>query len=122
MTVHGIVGRKQFLTALRGKRLAAADCLLTIRFGPTPAKQLSLGIVVRKKTAKKAAIRNRIRRLVRECVRLWAKEHVQEIEHSRLQSLIVGWLSAPKHPALIRLADIQTVLCPLLDNACRPRN
>ena len=74
------------------------------------------GVTVSKKVAKKAVIRNRIKRLMRESLRIVAKE----IEIKKLlpiEKIIISYYSAPKHPMQISLKNVLPAVKSLLKQA-----
>jgi ribonuclease P protein component len=64
------------------------------------------GIAVSKRTSKSAVIRNRLKRILRVAVKQAFADTLSDKTGMNLESIIVSWKKAPKHPALIRLGDI----------------
>ncbi len=67
---------------------------------------LYYGVSIGKRRAKRAVIRNRIKRLLRESIRECAKKYVSVDEGYPYEKCIFIWKNAPGHPKLIRLADV----------------
>ncbi len=64
------------------------------------------GVSIGKKRAKKAVVRNRIKRLLRESIRICAPEYGSPDEGYPFEKCIFIWKNAPGHPKQIRLADV----------------
>lgn len=74
------------------------------------------GVTVSKKVAKKAVVRNRIKRLMRESLRTATKEF--EIKKLLpIKKIIISYFSAPKHPMQISLNDVLPAVKNLLEQA-----
>lgn len=74
------------------------------------------GVTVSKKIAKKAVVRNRIKRLMRESLRIMIKE----LEIKKLlpiEKIIISYFFAPKHPMQINLNNILPAVKNLLKQA-----
>jgi len=116
MHVVPLKGIKNFSKAVRyGKRFSTDRCMITVRYSDEPQETVQYGIIVRKKIARTAVMRNRIKRLLRESIRFWIKESQQESLF--LTSVIMTWNAIPKHPMLIHLDDVQPVIVQLLNDA-----
>jgi ribonuclease P protein component len=81
------------------------------------SEKVLLGVSVSKRTAKKAVVRNRIKRLLRESVSHVAKENNKDCFRG-LQSVILIWYYAPSKPALISLKDVLPVVQKIFDRIC----
>jgi ribonuclease P protein component len=77
---------------------------------------LNYAVIVRKKIAKKAVVRNRIKRLLRECLRQIFLESDEKFKNS-FEFIVVGWNSAPEHPGLLHLSDVLPKVKSLLEKA-----
>lgn len=64
------------------------------------------GVSISKRRAKKAVVRNRIKRLLRESIRECAKKYVSSDGEYPFEKFIFIWKNAPGHPKLICLADV----------------
>ena len=74
------------------------------------------GVTVSKKIAKKAVVRNRIKRLMRESLRIVIKE--LEIKNLLpIEKIIISYFFAPKHPMQISLNNILPAVKNLLKQA-----
>lgn len=116
MHIVPIKGIKNFSNAVRyGKRFSTSQCMITVRYSDEPQDTIYYGIIVRKKIARTSVMRNRIKRLLRESIRLWSRELPEETLF--LTSVIMTWNAIPKHPMLIHLSDTQSEIIPLLNEA-----
>lgn len=77
-----------------------------------------LGVSVSKKNAKKAVVRNRIKRLLREAVKKIFQERYTQCEH-HLRFGIIVWRAGVSHPAQIKLSDVYPALVQIFDNVDR---
>ena len=76
-------------------------------------KTIFFGVTVPKKIAKKAVMRNRIKRLLRvSIIQYFNSIPNQDIQ---LKYLIFVWRQVPKHPALINLNDVYPTVEGLLN-------
>lgn len=120
MTVRPIKGFEAFSDAYRsGRRVSAGLLLLSVTLrSRTPLTVepdvVLIGVTVSKRMAKKAVVRSRIRRLLREALRFSVREHALEIERAAIATIVAIVRSAPSHPALIALEDIQPLVEQLL--------
>ena len=64
------------------------------------------GVTAGKKFNKKAVVRNRVRRLLRESIRKIFSERYVMLEHPPFKYAVFSWRNAPKHPSLISLNDV----------------
>ncbi len=72
-------------------------------------------VSVGRKVVKKAVVRNRIKRLLRESLRLAAEEKTESF--ACIEEIFLGWKKAPKHPKLINLKNIAPTVEKLIDAA-----
>lgn len=64
------------------------------------------GVTAGKKFNKKAVVRNRVKRLLRESIKKIFTERYCLLEHPPFRYIILIWRNAPKHPSLISLDDV----------------
>lgn len=74
---------------------------------------LRFGVSIGKRTAKRAVVRNRIKRLLRESLRAYCKTK----ERSIIYEAVLVWRMAPPRANLIRLIDVQTEVFSVLSKA-----
>ena len=77
----------------------------------------SYAVTVRKKMAKKAVVRNRIKRLLRVCFRQIFDEYAAKGQKSAISYIVLVWQNAPKHPGLINLDACMPVARKLINRA-----
>ncbi len=78
-------------------------------------KTIFFGVTVPKKIAKKAVMRNRVKRLLRVSIINYFKALSQLDYDIQMKYLIIVWRKVPKHPALINLSDVSPVIDELLN-------
>ncbi|OGU11005.1 MAG: ribonuclease P protein component [Ignavibacteria bacterium GWB2_35_12] len=84
--------------------------------------QINYAVIVRKKVAKKAVVRNRIKRLLRESLKQIFFESADIKFINSIEYVVVGWNSAPVHPMLIHLKDVLPKVRTLLESAFKSHN
>ncbi|GAB1430420.1 hypothetical protein MASR2M18_12530 [Ignavibacteria bacterium] len=122
MTVVSLKGKSRIANVFRfGRRFSSPQAtVIAMRGGENRiVGGVELMAVIRKKTARKSVVRNRIRRLVRESLRRIAAEYADAGREFPARTIIVLWNFAPAHPALLRLDTVMAVLRPLLERACK---
>ncbi|MBL7974752.1 MAG: ribonuclease P protein component [Candidatus Kapabacteria bacterium] len=116
--IRPLKGKAAFDSVFKGgKRFKNDSMHAVVRFDKEqqlPAVVLC-GIVVRKKIAKTAVLRNRIKRLARESLFAVAKTQPELIAH--IESMVVLWNTTPEHPRKIELEDVQAVVTDALQKA-----
>ena len=78
---------------------------------------VNFSCIVRKKNAKKAVVRNRIKRLIRESVRKVFAMYKETEYKSGIESLFVIWGNTPEHPKQINLNVVHPVVTSLIGKA-----
>lgn len=122
MTVVSLKGKSRIANVFRyGRRFSSPQATMIAIRGDNNRIADCVGImaIIRKKTARKAVTRNRIRRLVRESLRQLAAEFTGNGREFPVQAVVVIWNVAPSHPAQLRLNTVTDVLRPLLERACK---
>jgi ribonuclease P protein component len=105
---------------MSGKKFYSKNLNSVITFGEKPnntnAHIINFGVTISKKTAKKAIIRNRIKRLLRESFRALLKE----TDSSKLifiDKIIFSYQKAPAYPNQICLTDVMPAVQNILEQA-----
>lgn len=88
------------------------DCLALIKTestqnenNPKANRVIFYAVAISKKTAKRAVIRNRIKRLIRESIRQILKKEVTLF--NKINHIIIIWRWAPVHQKLIHLSEVK---------------
>lgn len=68
------------------------------------------GVSIRRKAARRAVMRNRIKRLLRESIRRNIGDFILDNGNCPFEYLIVIWNDIPEHPGLIKLEDVEPVV------------
>ena len=104
---------RQAFDATYSNRHVVSDSLITVYVGKLktdPKQQTRFGFVVSKKYSKRAVKRNRIKRLMRECIRLAIKENKLGVCENYMSFILL-----PKEKAVnTKLCDIQNSFFNLL--------
>ncbi|MFW6276192.1 MAG: ribonuclease P protein component [Bacteroidota bacterium] len=110
-------GYKAFNNAFsRGKKFHHDKAVAVVIYDHSSAgseNTVKFGVTVAKRRAKKAVTRNRIKKLLRESIKLKLAE--TDIRH--IDTLIIAWKDAPKAPSRICLSDVSPVVDFLIDKA-----
>lgn len=80
-------------------------------------KTISVGVTIRKKNARSAVMRNRIKRLLRVALRNVLKEWSSTGNQVPFKALIAVWQTVPEHPMHLRLEHVEPVIQRLLVQA-----
>ncbi|HYF02802.1 MAG TPA: ribonuclease P protein component [Patescibacteria group bacterium] len=105
----------------KSKKFTGRDAVLFVEFSLLESesdilKTVSLGVGIRKKTARKAVMRNRVKRLLRTAMRNFLK-NMAAGGNVPFTAIIAIWQSAPEHPLQLRLEYVEQALWPLLEQA-----
>ena len=121
LVLKPIKGKKKFDEFFKTARkfyLTDAAVFVTYRQQNEKDKRtLEYAVIVRKKNARKAVVRNRIKRLLRECLRQLAKDDGMSEKLAQFDKIMIVWANAPAHPMLIRLAQVCQTVRKLIDKA-----
>ncbi|MCK5742721.1 MAG: ribonuclease P protein component [Chlorobi bacterium] len=113
-----------------GKRYFAHDAMALVRFrdakdnegesdkSESKAPQtLKYVVSVSKRNAKKAVVRNRIKRLLRESIKDYFNDETHSEKAEAFDTLIINWRRTPKQPMKIRLDDVRPTVNYLIRKA-----
>jgi ribonuclease P protein component len=105
MVVRPLKGYRSFEEVLRsGRRVTSGPLLLAVLPNPTDLSQAYVGVGVPKRVARKAVVRNRIKRLMRVAMRSAYQRHHAELAGRRIVCL---WRQGNEHPASIHLSAVE---------------
>ncbi len=92
-----------------GKRIYSGPAASVVCFNKSEEYNytIELGVTVSKRIAKKAVIRNRIKRLLRESARLTIKQMQLRGTTIPISQMIINWRQAPDMQSKISLNDIK---------------
>ncbi|MFP4528131.1 MAG: ribonuclease P protein component [Candidatus Kapaibacterium sp.] len=121
--IISLKGSKRFSERFRrGRKVYTAQIFASIYFRtssePDQKTQLvRLGVTIRKKTARRAVVRNRIKRLLREAFRRNLPKYITDNGFCPFETVILSWNSPVEKPSLIRLANVEPDVVESLDKA-----
>lgn len=106
-----------------GRRFNSADLSAVVKFngigpkGPFPngKYEFRFAVIVPKRNAKRAVLRNRIKRLLRESVRKATRDKSLGEGFLSIDNIAFLWRNAPPKPGLIRLAQAELAVGNLLN-------
>lgn len=105
MVLRPLKGYRSFEEVLRsGRRVTSGPLLLAALPSEESATVTLVGVGVPKRVARKAVMRNRIKRLMRVAVGDCLRDSAQLQPSLRL---VLLWRAAPEHPSQIALADVE---------------
>lgn len=107
--------KKAFDATYRNHRIVS-DSVMTIYTGKekkSPDNQTKFGFVVSKKYHKRAVKRNRIKRLLRECVRMAIKENKLSRLNNYMSFIIMPRVNENTHK--LKLSDVQKSFYKLIE-------
>ena len=82
-----------------------------------------MGVTISKRIAKKAVVRNRIKRLLRESIRKSVKEILLETNNTIVfKTIIISWRKAPQRPKEISLDDVYPAVKKIIQMAIEKNN
>lgn len=116
-SVKPIKGRLQITEVFeRGERFRKSPGALFVLFKKLPTDEAPRFVFpVSKRTAKKAVVRNRVRRLLKESADSIFKENPDYLQI--FDRFALSWRSAPKSPGMIRLSDVKPIVENLFERA-----
>jgi len=113
-----------------GKKFFASDAMAVVRFRDAvdmdPGDDMSekkvpqtlkYVVSVSKRNAKKAVVRNRIKRLLRESIKEYFNDDTHSEKAEAFDTLIINWRRAPKQPMKIHLDDVRPTVNYLIRKA-----
>ncbi len=113
-----------------GKKFFAHDAMAIVRFRDASnidaenesseqelPKPLKYVVSVSKRNAKKAVVRNRIKRLLRESIKEYFNDDTHSEKAEDFDTLIINWRRAPKQPMKIHLDDVRPTVNYLIRKA-----
>lgn len=115
--LKSLKGKKTFDNLFtKGKKFSIKNCSVVVSFynqtdftdNPNDNRIIFYATIISKKIAKKAVVRNRIKRLLRESIRQLYKEN--SIMFEGVYQIAFIWKNAPKHPKLINLKDVKPIV------------
>ena len=113
MKVRPLKGFGAFSAVLRrGDRTSVGPVSITVGSDAATGNPgtLYLGVTVSKRTAPKASVRTRIRRLLREAVRSFAVQNNKALSEAHINTMVLIWRNAPSKPSLIHFQDVEPVV------------
>lgn len=118
--LKSLKGKNTFSQAYSsGKKFYRDDAFAVFCYNNEKTINYYIGISVGKKASKKAVIRNRIKRLIRESIRVIMKELKEDAIEFAADKIIIGWRTAPKRPGMITLDDVLPEIRDLFADAHR---
>lgn len=115
MDVRPLKGNDAVAAALRSPlRLSSGPLAATIATAESPSATLRYVVNSSRRVVRRAVIRNRIKRLLREALRKAVRANGDKYAHAGLTTIVAIWRSAPPTNVRLCLADVephvQTVL------------
>ena len=82
-----------------------------------PIETLYFGVSIGKKIAKRAVVRNRVKRLMRESIRQLIPKHLKENESCPIEFMVFSWRQKVEKPGMICLQDVLPLMDELISKA-----
>jgi len=107
MNITPITGFGVFRSVLQnGIRTTVGPVGLTVCIAPGPTDSIRIGVGVGKRFARHATARSRMRRLLRESVRMLLPVYEEVLLKIRVDAIVILWKSNLNRAADIRLQDV----------------
>jgi ribonuclease P protein component len=111
--LQSVKGKSRFDEIFKtGQRFNNKDCICFVKFEENPSEGslnerriIYYAVAISKKIAKKAVVRNRIKRLLRESLRQILKTDSNLF--NGISEFVIIWRWAPKHRSLVRLKEVK---------------
>lgn len=93
----------------RGKRTHSGPIVVVVSQSDVAefTGPLAIGVGISKRVAKRAVMRNRVRRLLRRASVVAVNAHAHELRARKIDTMVCLWRAAPSHPALLHLREVQ---------------
>lgn len=111
--LQSVKGKSRFDEIFKtGQRFNNKDCIFFVKYEEFPSQGglkerriINYAVAISKKIAKKAVVRNRIKRLMRESLRQILKSDSNLF--NGISEFVIIWRWAPKHRSLIGLREVK---------------
>jgi|YNPBryulayer2012_1023412.scaffolds.fasta_scaffold20595_2 ribonuclease P protein component len=88
-----------------GKKFSTSNLFIVIDdFSSTDNNTIEYAVIVSKKVSKRAVVRNRVKRLLRECLRHYV--HLLLGDRMQVKAILLYWRTPVRHAKMIRLSDV----------------
>jgi len=88
-----------------GKKFSTSNLFIVIDdFSSTDNNTIEYAVIVSKKVSKRAVVRNRVKRLLRECLRHYV--HLLLGDRMQVKAILLYWRMPVRHAKMIRLSDV----------------
>lgn len=88
-----------------GKKFSTSNLFIVIDdFSSTDNNMIEYAVIVSKKVSKRAVVRNRVKRLLRECLRHYV--HLLLGDRMQVKAILLYWRTPVRHAKMIRLSDV----------------
>jgi ribonuclease P protein component len=113
-----LIGRDSFTTVFKtGKKFYDGDCLGVFIYADADVSDICFnkcrdtntyyyGVSAGKRNIKKAVLRNRVKRLIRESVRQVFDSKYNDIDDFFIKYTVFSWRKSPQKQSLIKLSDV----------------
>ncbi len=120
MVIRPIKGVGSFSDVLRsGRRVTSGPLSLTacVRVAGAQIDALRYGVSIGRRTARRAVVRNRVKRLLREAFRSAVRSKSEPLERSGIERIVLVWRAEPDNVRAIGLQDVLPHVEAALDHA-----